>query len=142
VNTVYVASCLCGAVSFEVDEFDERVAHCHCSMCRKFHGAEYATIAGVPRKSFRWISGRDAVTEYKALNGTIRSFCGQCGASLLFSSPGADPDVIEVALGVFDTDVPVTPDAHIYVDSAANWTSIHDRLPQYAEGRGSRRVVR
>lgn len=133
----YRGSCLCGAVSFEAVEFGRQVAHCHCSMCRKFHGAEYATYASVPRKSFRWLSGRDALAEYKAPNGTVRSFCKQCGSSLFFSSPRADPEILEVALGVFDADVPVRPDAHIFVGSAASWTSIEDGLPRFRDGRGS-----
>lgn len=135
----YRGSCLCGAVSFEAGELGQQIAHCHCSMCRKFHGAEYATYASVPRRSFRWLQGRDVLAEYKAPNGTVRSFCRQCGSSLLFWSPRADPEVMEVALGVFDSEVPVKPDAHIFVGSAASWTSIEDSLPQYTEGRGSAR---
>lgn len=138
----YKGSCLCGEVSFEVDEIDRRAAHCHCRMCRKFHGAEHATFVGVPRRSFRWISGGDSVAEYQAPNGTIRSFCGHCGSSLLFWSPRADPEIIEVALGVLDDNVPVAPDAHIFVGSAANWTSITDDLPQFLEGRGSAKALR
>ena len=59
----YGGSCLCGAVKYEFDEFLPHVAHCHCSMCRKFHGSAYATIASVPRTKFRWISGEDPVGE-------------------------------------------------------------------------------
>jgi hypothetical protein len=140
VTNAYRGSCLCGAVAFEATDFDERVGHCHCSMCRKFHGAEYATFASVPRTSFHWLHGQDAVTEFKAANGTVRSFCRHCGSSLLFWSPRAPPDIIEVALGVFDGDVPVTPDAHIFVGAAANWTSIEGDLPQFLEGRGSIKV--
>ncbi len=58
---LYRGSCLCGVVRFEVDEFLPQVAHCHCSMCRKFHGAAYATIAGVRRElliRLRWGAGR------------------------------------------------------------------------------------
>lgn len=133
----YRGSCLCGAISFEVDDFDGPVAHCHCKMCRKFHGAEYATFAGASRRSFRWLDGQRAVAEYRAANGTVRSFCRHCGSSLFFWSPRADPGVVEIALGVFDSDIPVVPDAHIFVGSAANWTSIEDTLPQFEEGRGS-----
>lgn len=82
----YHGSCLCGVIAFEVDEFDEHVAHCHCSMCRKFHGAGFATIAGVPRSGFRWLSGREDLTEYTAVNGTVRNFCRHCGSSLFFSA--------------------------------------------------------
>jgi len=104
-------------------------------MCRKFHGAEHATYVSVPLRSFRWRSGRESVTEYRAANGTIRTFCRHCGSSLLFSSPGAAPEIVEAALAVFDSDVPVTPDAHIFMSYAANWTRVTDELPQFPEGR-------
>ena len=140
VTESYRGSCLCGVVRFEIDEFLPSVAHCHCSMCRKFHGAAYATIAGVPRSKFRWIAGRNALKGYTAENGTTRTFCRHCGSSLMFSSPRAPVDVVEIALGTVDGDIPVEPDAHIYVGSGANWTVFSDDLPQYEEGRDSARM--
>lgn len=137
----YKGSCLCGAVRFETDEFLPEAAHCHCSMCRKFHGASFATIAGVPRQAFRWLAGEDDLQHYTAGNGTTRSFCGHCGSSLMFSSPGAPSDIVEIALGAFDDDVPVKPSAHIHFASAANWTVLSDDLPRYREQRGSERLA-
>jgi hypothetical protein len=132
---LYRGSCLCGVVRFEIDEFLPQVAHCHCSMCRKFHGASYATIASVSRSKFRWVEGEDALKGYTAENGTTRTFCNYCGSSLTFSSPRASEDVVEIALGTVDGDVAVEPDAHIFVGSGANWTVLNDGLPQYEEGR-------
>lgn len=136
----YRGSCLCGVVKFEIDEFLPQAAHCHCSMCRKFHGAAYATIAGVFRSNFRWVEGADALKGYTAENGTTRTFCSHCGSSLTFSSPRAPAEEVEIALGTMDGDVPVEPNAHIFVGSAANWTVLSNDLPQYEEGRGSARA--
>jgi len=136
----YRGSCLCGAVKFEIDEFLPDVAHCHCSMCRKFHGAAYATIAGVLRSSFRWLEGADALKGYTAVNGTTREFCRHCGSSLTFHSSRAPGEEIEIALGAMDGDLPVEPSAHIFVGSAASWTVLTDGLPQYEEGRGSTEI--
>ncbi len=138
----YRGSCLCGVVNFEIDEFLPQAAHCHCSMCRKFHGAAFATIAGVLRSKFRWVVGADALKGYTAENGTTRTFCRHCGSSLTFSSPRAPEDEVEIALGAMDEDVPVEPSAHIFVGSAANWAVLSDDLPQYEEGRGSARAKR
>ncbi len=138
----YRGSCLCRVVRFEIDEFLPQVAHCHCSMCRKFHGAAYATIAGVSRSKFRWVEGEDALKGYTAENGTTRTFCHHCGSSLTFSSLRAPEEVIEIALGALDGDVPVEPDAHIFVGSGANWVVLSDDLPLYEEGRDSVRVKR
>ncbi len=137
---LYHGSWLCGVVRFEVDEFLPQVAHCHCSMCRKFHGAAYATIAGVSRSKFRWVEGEDALKGYTAENGTTRTFCSHCGSSLTFSSPRASEGVVEIALGTMDEDVPVEPSAHIFVGSAANWVVLSDDLPRYEEGRNSAKV--
>jgi len=138
----YRGSCLCGVVKFEIDEFLPQAAHCHCSMCRKFHGAAFATIAGVFHSNFRWVEGADALKGYTAENGTTRTFCSHCGSSLTFSSPRAPEEEVEIALGTMDGDVPVEPSAHIFVGSAANWTVLSNDLPQYEEGRGSTRAKR
>ncbi len=131
----YKGSCLCGTARFEVQGFEDDVGHCHCSMCRKFHGAAFATIASV--KGFRWLQGESALTAFVADNGTTRTFCSRCGSSLTFSTPKAPPDVIEVALGAFDDDIPVQPDAHIFVGSGAHWTVLEDSLPKFEAGRDS-----
>lgn len=136
-SETYRGSCLCGSVAFEVDGVFGRAGHCHCSMCRKFHGAAYATIVGVDRSAFHWISGEDMLLDYRAPNGTVRSFCSHCGSSMFFSSPKASPDVVEIALAAFDGNVPAVPDAHIFVEFAANWTKVCDGLPQHSEGRAS-----
>ena len=87
----YQGSCLCNKIRFEVDEFIPNTGNCHCSMCRKFHGAAFATLAEAWRKHFRWLSGEDSLKAYTASNGTTRLFCNHCGSSLMFSSPNADP---------------------------------------------------
>ena len=133
-------SCLCGSIRFEVDLFAPNTGHCHCSMCRKFHGAAYATIAEARKEHFRWIAGEALLKQYTAANGTRRGFCPNCGSSLTFASPLADPDLVEIALGCFDDEVPVTPDAHIYVDSGARWARPDDDLPQFSAGRDSKRL--
>ncbi|MDH3630664.1 MAG: GFA family protein [Gammaproteobacteria bacterium] len=136
----YQGSCLCNAIRFEVDEFEPQTGSCHCSMCRKFHGAAFATLAEARRANFRWIAGEELLKGYTADNGTTRSFCSNCGSSLMFASPNADPDLVEISLGCFDDEVPVRPDAHIYVASGAKWAHPEDNLPQYEAGRDSARL--
>ena len=132
--------CLCGAVRYEVDRFGPRLAYCHCSMCRKFHGAPFVTLGEVDKSSFRWTKGEEALQSYVAENGTVRKFCRHCGSSMTFSSPNVQRDVIEISLGTLDSDLEVRPDAHIFVGSKANWTTICDDLPQYEAGRQSKRL--
>ncbi|AJQ94206.1 hypothetical protein YC6258_02168 [Gynuella sunshinyii YC6258] len=86
-------------------------------------------------KDLIWLSGQERLKDYVAPNGTIRTFCSECGSSIGFRSKGnALPD-IELSLAMFDTDIPVNIDAHIYSAYKSNWHEITDDLPQYKEGR-------
>lgn len=132
-------SCLCGAVQYTVDAIAPVTGVCHCSMCRKFHGAAGAVLASVPRKALHWTQGESVLAAFVADNGTTRRFCRRCGSSLTFETPRA-PDAIELAIATLDEPIDITLDAHIFVESKPGWYDITDGLPQYARGRDSERV--
>lgn len=137
----YRGSCLCGAITFEATAFADSGGHCHCSMCRKFHGAAYATLASVNRDAFCWKTGEELLTHFTAPNGTTRSFCSRCGSSLQFTSPRANAAIVEIALATFDDELPIQPSAHIFVASGANWVRLPADERQFAEGRASEQLA-
>jgi hypothetical protein len=126
-------SCLCGAISFEVSQLERITANCHCSMCRKFHGAAFATFGVAKASDFTWLKGEDSLNSFEAANGTIRKFCGECGSSLIFKLPNDSGEFVEFALGTLDTDVCLKPTSHIYTEFKASWFEISDDLPQFKE---------
>lgn len=128
-------SCLCGKIQFEVLAVQSQMAHCHCSMCRKFHGAAFSTFGVARRENFRWQSGEALLCSYTAPNGTTRKFCKQCGSSLIFADAKNDGTCIEFALGALDDELDQQPDAHIYVGNKASWYKIGDHLPCFQEDR-------
>jgi len=67
--------CLCGALRFEADPPFQFMVNCHCSMCRKHHGAAFATFIAVPPAKFRWISGEANVGVYASSENASRAFC-------------------------------------------------------------------
>ena len=71
----YQGGCLCGAVTFEVALPATFVGHCHCSMCRRAHGAAYVTWVGVPVGMFYLTKGKETLV-------VTRSFCGRCGSPM------------------------------------------------------------
>lgn len=129
----YKGSCLCGAVSFTVNSFSDKAANCHCSMCRKFHGAAYGTLVGV--SGLKWLSGIEYLNEFVAPNGSVRTFCRECGSSIGFRVKGTPLSEIELAIATFDDDIPVQIDAHIYTSFKSNWCELQDNLPKFKEGR-------
>lgn len=127
-------SCLCGAVKFEVDMEIAAASHCHCSMCRKWHGAAFATYATAPADRFSITQGADMLRSYESSPGITRSFCGRCGSSLLWQR---DAKNIDFALGALDTPVNAPRQWHIFVSSKAPWWNITDGLPQHQQNSNS-----
>jgi hypothetical protein len=122
-------ACLCGAVRFEVEGPLDRVAHCHCTICQRAHGAAFATWAAVPAARVRITAGADDVTHYRSSEIGTRSFCRTCGSSM-FCTLDTHPGVIDVALGCLAPDHGAVPAAHLYWDDRAGWIEIGDRLPR------------
>jgi hypothetical protein len=125
------ASCLCGDVRFEIGGALSGASHCHCSMCRKAHGAAFGTYAAVNAADFRVVSGAERITRYRSSPGVVRTFCACCGSTLQWLRESR-PEIVDIALGVLDDDPGVRPDRHIYAGSKAPWHEITDDLPQHA----------
>lgn len=124
-------SCLCGGVRYEIRGPVSRVTHCHCSMCRKAHGAAFATYGRVERSDFVLVSGADDIASYRSSPGVVRTFCKRCGSTLQFISDKR-PGTFSIALGTLDGDLSVQTSSHIFVGSKAPWFQITDDLPQHA----------
>ena len=128
-------SCLCGAIQYQVDKIESQMGHCHCTMCRKFHGAAYSTFGEAKQENFKWLKGKNDLKSFQASNGSVRQFCKNCGSSMTFAVTALITECVEFSLGTLDEDIEHHPDAHIFVDSKANWTDISDDLPCYKKGR-------
>jgi hypothetical protein len=122
--------CLCGAVRFEIELPALFCAHCHCSMCRRGHGAGYVTWIGVPYARFRVPEGESRLVRYRSSDHGTRSFCGACGSTLLCEST-KHPEWIDVVLANLEGDAGLRPQAHYYFDDRAAWVETADALPRF-----------
>ncbi len=120
--------CLCGGIRYEIDGPLTEVGNCHCSMCRRFHGAAFGTYGKVSAENFRWLSGQDLLSTYETSPGIGWAFCRVCGSSIGMPYRGK---LSEVTLGTLDADPGVRPTVHIFVGSKASWYEITDSLPQH-----------
>jgi hypothetical protein len=66
--------CLCGAVQFEIELPTLFCAHCHCSMCRRMHGAGFVTWFAVPYSRFRMVAGNDNLMGYRSSDHGTRRY--------------------------------------------------------------------
>jgi hypothetical protein len=122
-------SCLCRGFSFEVNGEFASMVDCHCSMCRKVHGAAFATFVGCATADYRVVQGQDLVGVYKSSEQGRRCFCKVCGSNL----PLAIGEQVFLPAGLLDGDPGVRTSAHYFVGSKAPWVDIADDAPQHDE---------
>lgn len=125
-------SCLCGAVGFRIDGQIKAVTHCHCSQCRKTHGAAFASYGSVPVAHLAVIDPAAALRVFNSSPGVSRSFCSCCGASLFWhNATGTYGDWVSIALGTLDSAFEPARQKHVHVQSKACWLVIADQWPQH-----------
>jgi hypothetical protein len=129
-NSTLRGSCLCGAIQYEFAAPLEIIEHCHCSMCRKAHGAAFSTNAVVRTKALIVRSGERLISQYQSSPNRLKCFCSNCG-SQLFIRRLDKPDVTVITLGTMDGDLHTRPERHVFVASKAPWYDIADALPQF-----------
>ena len=124
--------CLCGAIAYQIEGELGPVVNCHCTKCRRWHGAAFRTRAAVKTNQFSWIRGEDRLSQYHSSESVIKTFCSVCGSALI-SLYENRPDYIGLPIGGLDQDPGVRPTMNIYVGSKSPWYEITDGLPQYDE---------
>lgn len=122
-------SCLCGAVRFAADLPSKWCAHCHCSMCRKAHGAGYVTWVGFEQHQVSMTEGSDQLTWHDSSPGAQRGFCRKCGSSMFFRSERWAGE-LHIALGAMDDEVDRKPQANVFFDRHVDWMPIDKTLKQ------------
>jgi hypothetical protein len=127
---MHKGSCLCGAVSFEIDGDLEPASACHCTQCRKQTG-HYLASTEVARAALI-VHGEGKLAWYCSSARARRGFCSVCGSFLLWDPAGGDTTWI--AMGAFDGPTGTRLDRHIYVAGKGDYYDIADGLPQSAGG--------
>lgn len=132
-------SCLCGSVRWQTNAPYTGMAHCHCSMCRKAHGAPFATYLCVAPDGLIYEAGTGSIVVYESSPGYRRAFCGHCGSAV----PTENDGEVDVPAGCLDDDPGMRPRKHIFTASKAAWHQIGGDLPQLPtfEADGSGPVV-
>lgn len=120
-------SCLCGAVTFDVEGELPAPDACHCTACRKHSGH---VLAGTDvKRSALTVRGEEHVTWYRSSEKVRRGFCAICGSSLFFD-PLTGADWIGVSMGAFDGPTGTRLRVHIFVSEKGDYYDIADGVPQ------------
>lgn len=124
-------SCLCGTVKWRATGDLTPLSHCHCAMCRKAHGAPFATFTSCTTVAFEWLEGVENTRLFKSSGELERRFCKTCGSAV----PGGVPnyDRVFIPAASFDEDPALRGGRHVFTASKAPWHRIADDLEQHAE---------
>ncbi len=131
-DQVLEGSCVCGQVRFRAAGPFGSFSHCHCTDCRKSHGAAFATYLGAGRARLTWLRGAENLSGWTTETGTRREFCSTCGSNIL-CTVRSEPENVYIPAAVFDTRLDRKPEYHIFVRSRVPWFDIRDGLPQHKE---------
>ena len=127
--TTLIGSCVCGEITFSVEDQFAYAGYCHCSLCRKSSGASGTAIGGVLSKYFKITKGQQHLKRYHRSADTVSCFCGLCGSTLFGEKPSINR--VHIRYGALNTSPSLLPQAHMHVASKADWYEITDLLPQF-----------
>jgi hypothetical protein len=123
--------CLCGDVRFNVNWPSLWVAHCHCTMCQRAHGAAFVTWFGMADDRVQIDDTAGSLRWYRSSPGAERGFCTRCGSSIFFRSQRW-PGEFHITLANLEGEADRAPTAHVFWDTHVNWAMLdpNDRLPR------------
>ena len=123
-ETVYLGSCHCGKVRFQVTGEINRVSRCNCSICTK-KGTLHWRVAA---ERFTLLSGEESLTLYQSGTSIAKHFfCRFCGVHP-FSRPRIAPDMYSInvrCLDNVDIEQPTWEEIHF---DGKNWEQAANEL--------------
>jgi hypothetical protein len=123
-------------VRFEVDGPTKWAAHCHCSLCRRAHGAAFVTWFGVPDEQFRFTAGEAETGWYASTPEARRGFCRSCGSTMFFISERWEGET-HIAIAHMDGPIDREPTAHVFFDTHVPWIVLGDQLKKLGGSSGT-----
>jgi hypothetical protein len=125
------AQCFCGDVTLEATLPSLWAAHCHCSLCRRAHGAAFVTWVGMEAARCQIGDSSRRLHWYESTPGAERGFCSLCGAMMFFRSTRW-PGELHIALAHFTTPVDRAPQVHAHWADHVSWANVDpgDGLPR------------
>ena len=123
-------SCLCRALTYEIEGELDGVWMCHCSNCRKTSGGTGNAILIIKRERFRWLTGENHRTTYELRPTYSITRCKTCGTPL-----PAEEDETNVYLtaGTLDDPIDVGIKRHIFHKNRPDWDRDTDDVRYFDE---------
>lgn len=113
-------SCLCGAVTFEIEDVFDHFQLCHCTQCQKTTGSAHASNLFTDPKRITWLTGTEDIVRFDVDGRRIsNAFCSKCGSRVPFLSLSGK--ILAVPAGSLDGTPTASPQANIFWPERAGW---------------------
>ena len=122
--------CLCGKIHYQYCGATGNLVHCHCSKCRKWHGAAFRSRVVIRKDGYKIIQGQEYLAQYQVSANVIKTFCRNCGSSLATIYPLRD-NLLGLPIAGCEGELDEVQEFHIFTESKASWWQIQDDLPQH-----------
>jgi hypothetical protein len=123
-------NCLCGQIHFEVSEIPGMVFNCHCSRCRKAHGAAFSTQVICSKNTLKFLSGQEHLCEY-VVGNIVRAFCGNCGSRLMNYTTG--PEYLSISLSTIEGREELMPVGECFVSEKLRFVHLDQTIAHYPQ---------
>jgi hypothetical protein len=118
-------ACLCGKVSFTLNEPPSSASACHCAMCRTWSSGPFlaAHVEQAPV-----IEGQENLTWYESSDWAERGFCSNCGANLFYRLKG-DPPQYVISVGALKDTQALSLTEQIFIDEKPAYYAFAGDIP-------------
>lgn len=120
-------TCLCGAVTTQVDAAPELACYCHCDSCQTYGGGP-GVVGGWKPERFTITKGADNLIRYESSPNKWRVSCRTCGSFIHNVLPNG---LMVVPLGALKGGEPVLPTMHIFYAARRSEHWATDGLPKH-----------
>jgi len=122
--------CLCGVITFELDE-DFNVFHqCHCKQCQVLTGSAFASNLFTHPQNISWLRGIDSIVVYEHPGRDFsKSFCKFCGSAVPFVNKKRTSLVVPA--GSITSKIREKVHANIFVSEKACWSNTESEVKNY-----------
>lgn len=129
-ENLHSGSCLCGQVKYEIEGSFESFYLCHCSYCQKDTGSAHAANLFSTGAKLNWTAGKDKIKTFNLPSTQhTKSFCPECGSAV--PNQQMDGKLLVVPAGSLDSKITITPNAHIFYSSKAEWDEELERIKKF-----------
>jgi hypothetical protein len=119
--------CHCGAVQFDMPDQAVFSTLCNCQDCRSQSGSPVVAWAMVPIDQ---VAVEGAAKVYNSSETGRRSFCGECGTNLFFTSgPLEKMGMMQVRIAVLDNPEAIAPVMQVQTAEQIKWMASAHELP-------------